>query len=29
VVDQFGSVKFSCNGASEAFDRFPRTAELV
>ena len=29
VVDQFGSVKFSCDGASEAFDRFPKTAELA
>lgn len=29
VVDQFGSVKFACNGASEAFDRFPKTAELA
>lgn len=29
VVNQFGSVKFSCNGASEAFDRYPKTAEVV
>jgi len=29
VTDQFGSVKFSCNGVVEAFDRFPKTAELA
>jgi hypothetical protein len=25
VLDEFGSIKFSCQGASEAFDRFPKT----
>jgi len=29
VVNQFGSTKFTCEGASEAFDRYPKTAELV
>lgn len=29
VINQFGSVKFACDGAAEAFDRFPKTAELV
>ena len=29
VVDQFGSIKFACDGASEAWDRYPKTAELV
>jgi hypothetical protein len=29
VVNQFGSIKFSCDGATEAWDRYPKTAELV
>lgn len=29
VVDQFGSDKFVCNGYSEAYDRYPKTAEAV
>ena len=29
VVDQFGSAKFTCDGASEAFGRFPKTAEMA
>lgn len=29
VINQFGSSKFSCDGASEAYDRFPKTAETV
>jgi hypothetical protein len=29
VVNQFSSVKFSCDGASEAYDRYPKTTELV
>jgi len=29
VINQFGSSKFSCDGASEAYDRFPKTAEAV
>jgi hypothetical protein len=29
VINQFGSSKFSCSGASEAYDRFPKTAETV
>jgi hypothetical protein len=29
VINQFGSSKFSCHGASEAYDRFPKTAETV
>jgi hypothetical protein len=29
VVNQFGSIKFTCDGASEAYDRYPKTAELV
>lgn len=28
VLNKFGSIKFSCQGASEAFDRFPKTAEM-
>jgi hypothetical protein len=26
VLNQFGSTKFICEGASEAFDRYPKTA---
>lgn len=29
VVNQFGSTKFSCDGAAAAYDRYPKTAELV
>jgi hypothetical protein len=29
VVNQFGSTKFVCNGAAEAYDRYPKTAEAV
>lgn len=29
VVNQFGSIKFTCNGAQEAFDRYPKTAEMA
>jgi hypothetical protein len=29
VVNQFGSTKFTCEGASEAFDRYPKTAEMA
>jgi hypothetical protein len=29
VLGQYGQVKFTCNGASEAYDRYPKTAELV
>ena len=29
VLRPWGAVKFSCNGASEAYDRYPKTAELV
>jgi len=29
VINQFGSSKFSCDGASEAYDRYPKTAEAV
>jgi hypothetical protein len=29
VVDQFGLAKFVCNGYSEAYDRYPKTAEAV
>jgi hypothetical protein len=26
VINQFGSAKFICRGAAEAFDRYPKTA---
>ena len=26
VINQFGSAKFTCRGAAEAFDRYPKTA---
>ena len=29
VINQFGSSKFSCDGANEAFDRYPKTAEAA
>ena len=29
VINQFGSTKFQCEGASEAFDRYPKTAEMA
>ncbi len=29
VVDQFGGAKFTCDGASEAFDRYPTIAEMA
>lgn len=29
VVNQFGSTKFTCEGASEAYDRYPKTAEMA
>jgi len=29
VVDQFGYPKFACDGASEAYDRYPKIAEAV
>ena len=29
VLRPWGAVKFSCDGASEAYDRYPKTAELV
>ena len=29
VLRPWGSVKFTCDGASEAYDRYPKTAELV
>ena len=29
VVNQFGSIKFTCDGASEAYDRYPKTAEMA
>jgi hypothetical protein len=29
VLGPWGAVKFSCDGAREAYDRYPRTAELV
>lgn len=29
VVNQFGSLKFSCDGYLEATERYPKTAEAV
>jgi len=29
VINQFGSKKFSCMGAGEAYNRYPKTAEKV
>ena len=29
VVNQFGSTKFTCDGAAEAYDRYPKTAEMA
>ena len=29
VVNQFGSIKFTCDGATEAYDRYPKTAEMA
>jgi hypothetical protein len=29
VLRPWGAVKFSCDGATEAWDRYPKTAELV
>ena len=29
VVNQFGSTKFACDGAAEAYDRYPKTAEMA
>jgi hypothetical protein len=29
VLRPWGAVKFSCDGASEAYDRYPKTAALV
>ena len=29
VVNQFGSIKFTCDGAAEAYDRYPKTAEMA
>jgi hypothetical protein len=29
VLNQFGSIKFMCEGAAEAFDRYPKTAEMA
>jgi len=29
VINQFGSEKFACMGASEAYNRYPKTAEKV
>jgi hypothetical protein len=29
VINQFGSTKFTCEGAAEAFDRYPKTAEMA
>lgn len=29
VLRPWGAVKFSCNGAKEAYDRYPKTAETV
>ena len=29
VLRPWGSVKFMCEGAAEAFDRYPKTAEMA
>jgi hypothetical protein len=29
VLGPYGQVKFTCDGASEAYDRYPKTAEAV
>jgi hypothetical protein len=29
VLGEYGQIKFTCTGASEAFDRYPKTAEMV
>jgi hypothetical protein len=29
VLRPWGSVKFTCDGAGEAFDRYPKTAEMA
>ena len=29
VLRPWGAVKFTCTGATEAYDRYPKTAELV
>ena len=29
VLNQFGSTKFTCEGAAEAYSRYPKTAEMA
>ena len=29
VLGEYGQIKFTCMGAAEAYDRYPKTAEMV